>query len=278
MITRTAFSAAVCLCLTALPAPVGAACGTDPGACALDGREYHAAVPASPHAPIVVFLHGVGSSGGNVMRNTVLVDDILARGYAVLAPTGQRRFGPGAGRAWSFRPAEKRVAEADFLHRVVADSARRFDLNAGRVLLAGFSNGAFLVNYLACTAPDSFAAYAAVSGGFWRPLPENCAGPVRLFHTHGWADPTVPIEGRFLARGRFQQGDIFAGLELWRQTNLCPHDKPSGFSRTGPFWRRNWRDCAPGAALELALFPGGHQVPAGWADMVLDWFETVTVN
>ena len=132
-----------------------------------------------------------------------------------------------------------------------------------------------MVTYLACEAPESFAAYAPVSGGFWRPHPAGCAGPVRLLHTHGWSDTTVPLEGRFLGGGRFQQGDIFAGLEIWRAANRCPDQRPDAHAATGPFWRRSWTGCAPGSALELALFPGGHTVPEGWADLALDWFEAL---
>ena len=99
---------------------------------------------------------------------------------------------------------------------------------------------------------------------------------MRLFHTHGWQDTTVPLEGRYLGGGAWQQGDIFAGMELWRQANACADEKPTGFATTGTFMRRRWTDCAPGSALEFALFPGGHTVPGGWAEMMVDWFEDVT--
>jgi polyhydroxybutyrate depolymerase len=42
---------------------------------------------------------------------------------------------------------------------------------------------------------------------------------------------------------------------------------------TEQFWRRSWQRCTDDTALELALFPGGHGVPKGWAEMALDWFE-----
>ncbi|WP_338055954.1 hypothetical protein [Ruegeria marisrubri] len=83
----------------------------------------------------------------------------------------------------------------------------------------------------------------------------------------------MPLEGRFLGGGRFQQGDIFAGLEIWRRANGCAENAPDGFASTGQFLRRKWTHCAKGGALELALFPGGHGIPEGWADMVADWFE-----
>ncbi|MDK3074886.1 PHB depolymerase family esterase [Sedimentitalea sp. JM2-8] len=202
----------------------------------------------------------------------------MERGYAVLAPTGARQFGGNGGRSWNFLPGRDGRDEAAFLQDVVDDAARRFGIDTDRVILAGFSAGGFMVNYLACAKPDAFAAYAPVAGGFWRPIPATCAGPIRLFHTHGWKDATVPLEGRYLRNKRFQQGDIFAGLELWRAANACPDEKPSAYSETGPFWRRVWSDCAPGSALELALFAGGHTVPDGWADMVLGWFESQPRN
>ena len=46
-----------------------------------------------------------------------------------------------------------------------------------------------------------------------------------------------------------------------------------------PRWGRSgsaaWTDCAAGSALTFVLDPDGHEVPAGWADMALDWFEAV---
>ncbi|MFK7751354.1 MAG: PHB depolymerase family esterase [Sedimentitalea sp.] len=255
-----------------------AGCGPDPDACLLPDGEYHVALPtvAKPDAPVVIFLHGAGGNGAGVVRNSGTVRAMQARGYAVIAPSAKRREGSRIGPVWIFYPGWEGRNETVFLKDVVADAAQRFDLDPNRVLLAGFSAGGFMVNYLACDAPDTFAAYAPVSGGFWRPHPKDCAGPIKMLHTHGWRDSTVPLEGRVLGGGRFEQGDIFAGLEIWRTANQCASEKPSSFGETGQFLRRKWSDCAPGSALEFALFPGGHGVPKGWADMALDWFEAVT--
>lgn len=265
----------------ALSAQMAAAkCGPAPDACVLDDGEYHLELPDADFAnpPVLVFLHGAGSNGQNVMRNRTMVDAALARGYAVLAPTGARQFRDGPGRLWVFYPGWEGRDEVAFLKSVVADAGTRFGIDGGRVLLAGFSAGGFMVHYLACAAPETFSAYAPVSGGFWRPHPTTCKGPVKLFQTHGWRDSTVPIEGRYLGNGQFQQGDIFAGLQIWREANACPDQKPSRFAQTGDFMRRVWDACAPGSALEFALFPGGHSVPKGWAEMVINWFETVTAR
>ncbi len=253
-----------------------ASCGPPADACEIDGGTYHIELPdnADTALPAVMFLHGYGGSGTGVLRMRAMVDGLTARGYAVIAPDARARAGDGK-RIWSFLPGWPGRDETDFLTRVRDDSAARFGVVADRVVLAGFSAGGFMVHYLACEAPHSFAGYAPVSGGFWRPQPERCAGPVRLLHTHGWRDTVVPIEGRALRNGAFEQGDIFAGLDVWRAANGCSGDNPDAFAETGQIWRRKWTRCDPASALELALFPGGHAVPKGWSDMVLDWFEAL---
>lgn len=263
-----------CVALTFGAGAVQAGCDTEASACQTAGGTYHIALPNTPtdEMPVVVFLHGFGGSGKAAIARARMVEPFRARGYAIIAPDGVPRA-EGRPASWTFYPGWPGRDDTAFLQEVVADAAARFETSADTVLLSGFSAGGFMVNYLACDAPDTFSAYAPVSGGFWRPHPEACNGPVRLLHTHGWTDGTVPLEGRKLANGRFQQGDIFAGLEIWRAANACDDEKPTGFEATGPFMRRMWSNCAEGSALEMALFPGGHTVPYGWAELALDWFE-----
>lgn len=256
-----------------------AACGPDQDPCQIDGGTYYIALPEAPSAdtPVLVFLHGWGGAPKATLNNQRLVAPMLARGWAVIAPEGLRRDGTGP-RSWNFYPGWGGRDETAFLTAVAQDAADRFGISDRDVMLSGFSAGGFMVSYLACASPESFAAYAPVAGGFWKPHPERCEGPIKLFQTHGWADTTVPLEGRSLGGGRFQQGDIFAGMEIWRAANACRDEKPTGFATTGPFLRRVWENCDPDSALEFALWPGGHTVPGGWADMAIDWFETVTAE
>jgi polyhydroxybutyrate depolymerase len=248
--------------------------------CALPQGSYILELPETP-APgggAVIFVHGYGSSGEGTMRNRGMVDGLLGRGYAVIAPDGTPMLSR-EGRSWAFRPEPGTRDDIAFLKSVRDDAARRFALDPGRMLLAGFSVGGSMVSYLACADPGAFPAYAPVSGGFWRPHPDGCAGAVRLLHTHGWTDRTVPLEGRILGGGSlddpdvFAQGDIFRTMEIWRQANGCDALRADAFDTDPPFWRRLWTRCTPGSALELALFPGDHRIPQGWADLALDWFE-----
>lgn len=221
----------------------------------------------------MVFLHGFGSSGIGALSNTGMVDAFVARGYAVIAPDGQPREGR-QGLSWDFHPDRPaRRDEGEFIRAVAEDAAARFGLNRGAILLAGFSIGGSMTSYIGCTAPESFAAYAPVAGSFWRPHPDACVGPVDLLHIHGWQDSTVPLEGRVLGRD-FEQGDVFAAMEMWRTANGC-RSQPDVFAREGDVLIRSWTRCETGARLDFALHPGGHSIPRGWANLALDWFESL---
>ena len=253
-----------------------ASCGPDPAPCTLPNGTFHIALPDEPqNAPVGMFLHGAGSSGANVVRNSGLMQAFTDRGYAVIAPSALPRRAGSSGGVWRFYPGWDGRDELEFLRATLSESARKFGTDENLALLTGFSAGAVMVTYIACDAPQSFPAYAPLAGAFWNPLPASCAGPVKLHQTHGWRDSTVPLEGRPLFNDRYVQGDVFAALEIWRRANACPNMSPDGFETTGDYMRRRWTDCAAGSALEMALHPGGHSIPRGWADMVLDWFETV---
>lgn len=265
-----------------IAAPSAHACSRDT-ACKVANGTYFIALPEASRRPppAIMFLHGYGGSGKGTFRNRALIDALLERGYAVIAPDGSRRPDRDA-LSWSFHPKFPKMRdESAFLVSVRDAAIAEHGLDPDRIILSGFSVGGSMVSYLACARPDAFDAYAPVGGNFWRPHPTKCAGPVRMLHTHGWTDGTVPLEGRVLRGADSRdpnaliQGDIFHAMDIWRQTNACHFLKADGFDTDGPFWHRRWERCAPDSALELALFPGGHRVPADWADMAINWFEAL---
>ena len=259
------------------------ACSRDT-ACMVGDRAYFAALPepsGSDPVPAVVYIHGWGGSGAGALRNSGMVSAFLDRGYAVIAPDGVPREGR-PGRSWRFHPVTgQQEAEIEFLKDVREDAIERFDLDPERIILAGFSIGGSMTAYTACLAPESFSAFAPVGGNFWRPHPTECEGPVKMLHTHGWRDGTVPLEGRVVNGvpsddpNAFTQGDIFHAMDIWRQTNGCIHLKADRFQTDGDYWRRAWDRCTEGSALEFALYPGGHSIPKGWPDLVVNWFESL---
>lgn len=265
--------------LGAFSAPVAACSETTP--CALEEGEYYIALPerSDTPPPAILYIHGYGGSAEGALDNETMMQPFLDRGYAVIAPQGLP-FPGGTINGWSFHPdVTQRRDEVAFIQAVRDDAISRHELDPEQMVLTGFSIGGSMTSYLACQAPEAFSAYAPLGGNFWRPHPDACAGPVRLLHTHGWRDGTVPLEGRNVRGGAigdpegFSQGDVFHAMEIWRETNGCIYGKADSFETEGPFWIRKWERCDEGSALEFALFPGGHIVPEGWADLMLNWYE-----
>ncbi len=246
---------------------------TDP--CEVPLGTYHIQTPDTPGPhPAVVFLHGAGGKGTGILR---MGKSFLDRGYAVIGPNGLKRPNSRFGSSWFFHPDRPKLRnEMAFMREVIADAAVNHDIDADEILLSGFSIGGSTASYLACEDPSLAKAYAPVAGGFWRPHPEACNGPVDLLHTHGWRDKTVPLEGRPLRSGELYQGDIFVTLQIWRGENRCDGMRADSFETSGDFWRRSWDTCQEGS-LEFALHQGAHGIPKGWATMAMDWFEGLDV-
>jgi len=248
-----------------------AECGTDTIPCETASGRYFVSMPEGhgPH-PALVFLHGYGSNGQNAVR---AMQYAVERGMFVIGPQGLKSS--DGRRSWSFHPNRpERLNESKFVREVIDDATERFDIDRSQILLSGFSIGGSMTSYIACREPDIVRAFAPLAGSFWRPHPplNACTGPVRLFHTHGWRDGTVPLEGRPLGGGAIIQGDVFYAMQVWRNTNDCHGLKADSFKTGEGYWRRRWTGCQSGD-LEFALHPGGHVIPDGWTDMVLDWFE-----
>ncbi|MEL6792744.1 MAG: alpha/beta fold hydrolase, partial [Pseudomonadota bacterium] len=242
-------------------------CGGVDAPCGAAGGEYHFAAPdpAIEDPPAVIFLHGFGGTGKGIIRNQGLVGGLTDRGYAVIAPQGLPFREGMRGGSWNSFARETRRDDVAFINAVADDAAARHGIDRDRILIGGFSGGGMMTWRVACDAPESFAAYAPIAGLLWRPLPEACAGPFRMQHTHGWSDTVVPIEGRSVAGGQFTQGDLFAGLDLLRDAMGCAKDDPDEYGAEGAYLIRRWTDCARGAGLEMALHPGGHAIPRGWS-------------
>ena len=247
-------------------------CGGAETPCRIDRGTYHVIVPESEARGAVVLLHGGGGRGSGLL-NTNLARLSLARGFIFVAPNGEH---PGARfpRNWSVR-ADGTVFEKDdvpFLGDVMDHVAMTHGVDRSAMLLAGFSRGGSMVWDVACFAPDLARAYAPSAGAFWDVLPEDCKAPVDLFHTHGWNDRTVPLEGRSLRNGTVVQGDVWASLKILRETNGCTARQPTRSVIEDDRWFKHWEDCEAGR-IDLMLHPGGHGSPRGWAPLILDWFE-----
>ena len=264
------------VCSAIAPQESLAACFDEKAACKVAGGRYQVMWPngvdRNTKVPAVVVLHSWGASGLGLIRSGKMVKVMLAQGYAVIAPEGLQRT-DGEGGTWDFQPTRKaRRDEVAFIIAVADDAAKRANIDRDKMLLTGFSIGGSMTSYVACKAPNSFKAFAPTLASFWRPQPESCEGPVNLLHSHGLADTSVPLTGRTVGDG-LRQGNVYEAMDIFRKANGCSSWEPTTTGTDGEVKWRRWTSCVKGGSVELALYPGGHSVPRGWAERALKWFE-----
>lgn len=241
--------------VAALIAGPVAACGEDTD-CVVGDRTYRIAGAENASNGALIFAHGYRGSAAGVMRNRGLkavADDF---GLALIAFNG-------VDGAWQLpnRPRNKSMtgeAEFSYAENVLADVEAQFGLDRSRVVMSGFSAGGMLTWQLACSRSALFAGFVPMSGTFWDPVPETCAGPVaNIVHIHGDADGTVPLAGRVIADGK--QGEVQAALVMYADLG--------GFGApvVGPVGdmgcERRGNDA--GQVLAICMFEGGHGFGTG---------------
>lgn len=130
-------------------------------------RDYYLHVPATvetrfPTAgsvPLVLVLHGRGGTGPGTANLTGFDEVADENGFVVAYPTG-------VDNQWNYVEGIPGYAlqtpDTLFMRAVVAELSARYPIDPAKVYVAGFSNGGYMAQHLACKATDLFAAYASV--------------------------------------------------------------------------------------------------------------------
>lgn len=155
-------------------------------------RWYAQLVPtAYDGAPtaLVVDLHGYlsGSAGQVAMSDLGSVAE--EAGFVVATPQGTSEMP-----YWNAVPHAELPDDIGFVEDVIDDVGTNLCIDADRVYVDGFSNGAFLASLVACRLSDRVAAVAAVAGLVY---PSDCSPtrPVPVLAIHGTDDQYVSFTG-----------------------------------------------------------------------------------
>ena len=161
----------------------------------LGDRAYVVDLPPDPQgAPILIALHGGGGSARQFARSAGLSAPANGAGFAVIYPEGTGRLPTWNAGYCCGAAARQGVDDVAFLDAVVADAARRFGLDAGRLYATGMSNGAIMAETYAALRPGRLRAVAGVAGTMDTRL-HVVTAPVPLLHIHGTEDDMVPLAG-----------------------------------------------------------------------------------
>lgn len=157
---------------------------------------------AGTKVPLLVMLHGLGSSAEMVEQLSEWPKFAEEHGLAWIAPNGPldqkgRRFWDAGPSCCNFdRMKVDHVAELSELIERVGGSA---PIDRERIFVGGYSNGGFMAHRLACEKPELVRAIISVAGS--GPLDRSmCKAPVALevLQIQGDADPIVTYEGGHL--------------------------------------------------------------------------------
>jgi phospholipase/carboxylesterase len=147
-----------------------------------DGRVHVPVAAIRRPSPLVVVLHGAGSSGWEAM--TLLSDATEAFALVLLAPDSR-------GSSWDFLRGGF-GPDVAFIDRALADVFARCAIDPARIALAGFSDGGSYALSLGPANGDLFTHLIAFSPGF--ATPPGRVGRPRIFVTHGTRDRVLPVD------------------------------------------------------------------------------------
>lgn len=272
----TCVSAFLCM---AWPAPsIHAASRRDPsvdrmGAIMVDGRRrtYLVHVPSTmPRAtpwPLVIVLHGHGSSIRHTIRITGLSAKADREAFLVVYPNGTgwlnlRPRGWNAGSCCGY-PVRQQVDDVRFIKQLIAHLEDTLAIDASRIYVTGISNGGMMAYRVGCELTDEIAAIAPVAGAMTVP---HCTprGPLPVIIFHGTQDQHVPYAGGRspLTHDTRLDPPVAATVAFWVRHN-----------QAGPTPQRDVRGhivrdayAAPSTGADVVLYTvqdGGHAWPGG---------------
>ena len=254
-------------------------------------REARLMLPATlgdNPLPLVVLLHGFGSSADELDQYLGISRRVGSDRFALLLPEGTRSW--IRMRFWNATPAccdffRSEVDDAAYLRALVREVERI--VAVGRVYLIGYSNGGFMAHRLACDGMSKLAGIAVLAGSsFERAERCNGAAPVSVLQMHGDADLLVAYEGNLnplLGRSGFPGAEEAAAR--WARRGGCDAEA----TRTAgalDLERRiagaetavsAYGNCDAGIRVELWTIAGGGHRPAFTREIgriVLAWLLT----
>ena len=229
--------------------------------------SYDPEVPA----PVVVLLHGYGSSGATKEAEyqiTPLADEL---GFLYLYPDGTTDF--LGSRFWNATDAccnffGSGVDDVAYLTALLDEIDSVLSVDPRRVFFVGHSNGGFMAYRMACERSSRIAAIASLAGAtFLNAAACAPSDPVHVLQVHGTADSVIQYNGGCLigcypgAAESVNQWVGFNGCSPVGDPTLPPLDLDAGIPGAETQVIRYAVDCRPGGSAELWSIQGGAHSP-----------------
>lgn len=234
-------------------------------------------VPASydsdKDTPLIVLLHGYGSSGAGqdgYMKFSELADRY---GYLLATPDGTQEAGGENNRFWNASKAccnffESQQDDSSYVMNIISTVRAQYNVDARRIYLIGHSNGGFMSYRTAYEHSDVIAGIASLAGSEATVAMPAPANPVHVLQIHGTADGTIAYSGSEI-RGNIYPSAVET-VERWAGYNGCTgtakvvgtldlEAKLEGLETTRSRFSDN---CMVGGSAELWTIAEGSHIPA----------------
>lgn len=236
--------------------------------------------PMTP-IPLVVLLHGFTDTGQGLEDYTHILPLTEEHGFAYCHPDGT--LNANGHHFWNASPAccdflDSGVDDVTYLRSLIESAQQRINIDAKRVFLIGYSNGAFMAHRMAQEHSDLVAAIACLSGTM---TPGDSSEPtdlVQVLQVHGTQDEIVHYAGGTISLNfggglLYEAETSYIGAQevvgWWGAANNCANwvtdEKPTLELSTGlgnpDTTVARYTVSPPGGEVELWSIQGGHHWP-----------------
>ncbi|WP_456452090.1 extracellular catalytic domain type 1 short-chain-length polyhydroxyalkanoate depolymerase [Thermococcus sp.] len=254
------------------------------GSIVVEGRErtFILHLPANfsreKSFPLVIALHGGGGNGYDMERLTKGGLNRLAdeEGFIAVYPDAVRKHWNDGRNLSGYYSQRENIDDVAFISALIDYLVENYNANAGRVYVAGMSNGGLMAYRLACEVPEKLRAIAVVGVPMSEMLYEECSStvPLPIMIILGTDDPLVPWNGGELHFGPVKLGRVVSiekTVGYWAVRNGCtvmhgreylPDADPEDGTRV---WVERYSNCTDEAEVVLyGIEGGGHTWPGGY--------------
>ncbi len=240
----------------------------------IDGVERHYTLHLPPSydgskpLPLLLMLHGRGSSGKEFAERTRMNEKADQEGFAVAYPDATKWFGRKDLSAWDASnglvPPGQKADDLQFLRTVIERSQSQLNLDADRIYMIGHSSGGMMTYLAATELSDKLAAVGTVSAAMSGKEPKP-KFPVSVISTHGTRDEVIPISGlegvppilSELGIPTFKTPDY--ATEFWKRQNGIKAE--ATIEKIGELSKERFENSRNGSAVYELTFDGSGHTP-----------------